>query len=512
VIDVASDKVIVERIRPILETCANSILSLCMQPCAGGGVFPLAFLVNSWRRRPDLPEADLKAMFRTYLETESVPGTGETFMAGIGRLVENARTELARLIDPASAAHLLRLDADVLLGLSGTDALGDRLRELMAGLPPPKQEAKTNLGLPKPEEHGGKFAGLYCSQPFRYAQIDPLGDVYLCCPQTLPEPAGNLYRDDLATVWNSPKAQQIWSAILDGSFRFCSELTCGALQMRQLPRLDEVGDSEFAEEIKSDRTVLDHGPETMNLSYDRSCNLACPSCRDEIITLAGTARQRAEVIHDRALGNGLKDARRLIITGSGDPLGSRLYLSFLRGFDPRSAPDLRIHLSTNGLLLTRKMWESICHQAIDRIDVSVDAASPDTYRANRGGDFGLLVENLHFMGELRRSGAIGGFELHYVAQANNYREMADFVRLGASVGCDMVCFKQLMNWGTYTEADYLARAVQLDRHAEHEAFLGILADPIFRSPGVYMHDLSQFVGRNGREPADGDRPGPRGAG
>jgi hypothetical protein len=165
VIDVASDKVIVERIRPILETCANSILSLCMQPCAGGGVFPLAFLVNSWRRRPDLPEADLKAMFRTYLETESVPGTGETFMAGIGRLVENARTELARLIDPASAAHLLRLDADVLLGLSGTDALGDRLRELMAGLPPPKQEAKTNLGLPKPEEHGGKFAGLIVPNP-----------------------------------------------------------------------------------------------------------------------------------------------------------------------------------------------------------------------------------------------------------------------------------------------------------------------------------------------------------
>ena len=335
-----------------------------------------------------------------------------------------------------------------------------------------------------------KFQGLFCSQPFEYAQPDPAGELYLCCPQTLPRSAGNLLRQDFMSVWNSPIAQEIRGSILDGSYRYCSEATCGLLQSRKLPRVEDVRNPRHLAIIAKGTTRLARGPGTINFSYDRTCNLACPSCRNGLIILAGQEKEKARQIHEKVLGKHLADAERLIVTGSGDPFISKFYLPFLREFDATAHPGVRIQLSTNGLLLTERMWGMICHDAIDSIDVSIDAATPATYALNRGGDFDLLLKNLEFMGKLRRQSALISFQMHFVVQANNFAEMAQFVRLGERFHCDLVCFKQLVNWGTFSEREYAERAVQLPGHPLHHEFLGVLRDPIFLRPLVFMHDLS----------------------
>jgi hypothetical protein len=166
----------------------------------------------------------------------------------------------------------------------------------------------------------------------------------------------------------------------------------------------------------------------------------------------------------------------------------------LRNFDAAAHPAVRIRLSTNGLLFTERMWNMICHDAIDAIDVSIDAATPATYALNRGGDFDLLLRNLDFMGKLRRRSALASFEMHFVVQANNFLEMPAFARLGFGFHCDMVCFKQLVNWGTYSAEEYSARAVQHPGHPQHHDFLEVLRDPVFRHPAVYLHDLSHLLG------------------
>ena len=78
-------------------------------------------------------------------------------------------------------------------------------------------------------------------------------------------------------------------------------------------------------------------------------------------------------------------------------------------------------------------------------------------------------------------------------QANNYREMADFVALGRSAGASKVCFKELQDWGTYPEGDYARRAVHLPGHAEHAVFLQVLNDPALHAPDVMLFDMGDLL-------------------
>ena len=342
-----------------------------------------------------------------------------------------------------------------------------------------------------------KYRGLFCKRPFEFAQVHPDGAMFPCCPQHVNTPIGQLLQEDgFMDAWNSPKAEEIRASILDGTFRFCNENTCGMLQERNLPSVEEVMlDPEYREIIGNQTTRLTRAPRTINLSYDFTCNLACPSCRTEHIILKGEAREPVRIIHDKVMGDHLADARRLIVTGSGDPFQSRLYLSFLRTFKPEMNPGLRIQISTNAILLTREMWESICHEAIDSVDVSVDAATPETYALNRGGDFEKLLANLHFLGDLRRQQQLDHFELHFVVQQNNYREMEAFLDLGRQVNCDKVCFKQIINWATFTPDEYTRRAVQLPGHPEHGEFLDVLRKPAFGlgRDKLSLHDLTELA-------------------
>jgi MoaA/NifB/PqqE/SkfB family radical SAM enzyme len=468
--------------RALVDAAKDGFVEICQRPAAGSGVSALEVMVAELRRLPRPAEAEAATRLLRFLAEER-DADGRPLAALCGEVEEDARGRLAGLLDAGQRERFAALALGNLFDVAtGHDPLGNQVRRcLMAG-----EEAAVE---PSPGEP--KYRGLFCPQPFEYAQVEPDGSLYPCCPQTLPVPVGNLGQSSLMEAWNSDAAARVRASILDGTYRYCSERTCGLLQQRLLQRVEEVTDPFHREVLDRGLTRLDRGPATLNLSYDRTCNLACPSCRGEIIALRGRERERAARIHEKVMGEHLKDAGRLIITGSGDPFASHFYLHFLRTFDEERAPGVRIQLSTNGLLLGPAMWESICHRRIDWIDVSVDAARPATYAANRGGDFARLLDNLAFLAGLRAAGEIQTFQLHFVVQANNYREMEEFAELGLRLGCDRVCFKQLVNWGTFPAPEFARRAVQRPEHPEHGRFLEVLREPLLSHPRVYLHDLGK---------------------
>lgn len=235
-------------------------------------------------------------------------------------------------------------------------------------------------------------------------------------------------------------------------------------------------------------------PKIMNLAYDRGCNLACPYCRTEIYNPKRDLNNTA-TIHTNLFAKGLPGVERLVIAGNGDVCASRYYMDFLEHFDAEQYPQLRIKVQTNGLLFTRERWARIArsHSAIDWISVSVDAASEETYRKNRGGDFKKLLECLEFVSELRRAGTIKLFFINFVVQENNFREMKEFIQLGLKHSCDLVEFQCVENWGTYTAEQFAKVAVQQETHPHHQEFLDYLNDPAFANPIVSIYKLLDFV-------------------
>lgn len=340
---------------------------------------------------------------------------------------------------------------------------------------------------------------LFCSKPFTWFEVtgfNRTGEVYLCCPSWLETPVGTLEHQSVQEVWNGPTAQAIRASILDGSYKYCNVERCPFLNDLSGPVQyeDEVTDPELREVIEKQLTVMPYGPKDINCSYDRSCNLSCPSCRTELIVEMKNQKAILAVqqkINDEALS----DARMLYITGSGDPFGSPFFRKWLQSMDATAMANLeRIHLHSNGQLWTPMMWESIpadVRALIHTAEISIDAAAPETYAQNRrGGRFEKLLKNLEFISSLRRNGPLTWLGISMVVQANNFREMADFIRMGQHFGVDTVYFSQIVNWGTFSDQEFNERAVHFPTHPLHNEFKRVLQDPIFNLPFVYTGNLT----------------------
>jgi radical SAM protein with 4Fe4S-binding SPASM domain len=340
--------------------------------------------------------------------------------------------------------------------------------------------------------------GFLCRSPFEYAHIQANGDVYSCCPSKFGKIIGNVNQISLREAWNSAEAQEARQSILDGSYRFCNAQACEYLRIAN-ERNKPLSPKPLLDWAMKEQ-LLDPGstPNVINMSFDRSCNLECGYCRTQIFR--PTVEQRTVIarIDANIFESSLEDTDRIILLGEGDPFASPFYKDKLCHYDWSRHPRLKIKIQTNGLLLTPAMWDNLAQsrQAIDWISISVDAANAATYRINRGGDFRLLLRNLDFVANLRALRHIERFFVNFLVQANNFTEMPAFARLGQQLGCDLIEFQRLENWGTYSDEEYRSCAVHEPYHPAHEEFCRVLEDPALRHEAVWLLKLGTQAPRS----------------
>jgi len=290
--------------------------------------------------------------------------------------------------------------------------------------------------------------------------------------------------------------------ILDGSFEYCNRSRCPYLQTISgaVEIVEDVKDEDLKAAIEKELTILPHGPREIICSYDKSCNLSCPSCRTGIIVETANKQQILE-IQGKIQNEALRDAHLLYITGSGDPFGSPFFRKWLQTMKREDIKSIKkIHLHTNAQLWTPQMWATIpkeIQEIVRDVGISIDAASSETYSINRrGGSFERLLENLEFISTLRKSGPLGWVGISMVVQENNFMEMPDFVRLGKRLGFDTVYFSQLVNWGTFSEEEFRNRAIYLPAHPKHSEFVDLLKDEIFNESLVDLGNLTEMINLN----------------
>lgn len=335
----------------------------------------------------------------------------------------------------------------------------------------------------------------FCSAPFEQIETRTNGAVHFCCSGWQPVPIGDL-ASGAEAMWNSENAREIRRSILDGDFSHCSRWHCLPIAARHLPRRAEVAavGGPMAEVVRARATRLAAPPARVILSHDRSCNIACPSCRSDVIQLDHARSRELDTLFDTSLLPLLTEARAIKVTGSGDPFGSRHFRSILRRI-PVLAGQRRIQLHTNGLLFDQRAWVELeLEGKVDSVWISIDAARPETYAVlRRGGDFAALLRNLDFLGTLRRHDAFNSLRLDFVVQAGNYREMGAFVDLARRVGADGVYFLRLRNWGHLSPARFREIDICDARHPEHGALRDMLADPRLGAANVELGTLARLA-------------------
>lgn len=323
-----------------------------------------------------------------------------------------------------------------------------------------------------------------CTAPFEEMETRENGDVHFCCSAWQPVPIGRIGAAE--DPWTSRRAAEIRRSVTEGDFSHCSRWHCPRIADRRLPRRTE---RRLPQPQPRPRRVI--------LSHDRSCNLACPSCRSELIQADHAASERLWTLYLSTLAPLVEAAERVKITGSGDPFGSRHFrrvIARLTERPPTGEPQLQ--LQTNGLLFDDRAWTELnLWGHVASVWVSIDAARADTYQALRGGDFGKLMDNLIFLGEMRRAGALPFLRLDLVVQRDNYDEMGEAVDLSRRIGADGCYFLRLRNWGTFSRAAFGERDVCDPVHPEHGRLLERLADPRLGAPGVELGSMAPLRAR-----------------
>lgn len=403
------------------------------------------------------------------------------------------------LFGEAAALALARFDARA----GCLDAAEQRLRALVERTPvDPRwghlaENALTALGcLQRGEtppdalahfvgDDAGYLTGRICAQPFKRFDVQPNGDVLVCCHHWLPTRIGNIYLDETDAILNSPTALDIRRSMIDGSFKYCNLAHCsvamtGALDVkRQSP-------DPWAQRAAMATDLRIEAPHTVVLAMDQTCNLSCPSCRRGLIVEKGAERDAKIAALERAVLPVLPNAERLYLNTAGEVFASKASRRILERLNRREYPNLLVDIISNGILFSPTEWAKFpnIHDMIGFVRISIDAAQAETFeRLRRGGDYDILCQNMAFLAQLRRSNIIPYFAASFTYQAGNFREMPAFVNWCRDHAVDYVSFEKLEPLAL-TPEEFAAKAVHSPEHASYREFMAVLRDPVLRDPIV----------------------------
>ena len=325
---------------------------------------------------------------------------------------------------------------------------------------------------------------FHCEKANHHLHLYTGGLAHLCCPGWVVEPIGNIFQSSLTEIWNGDKAEAVRKSIETGEFSYCR--SCPHMHPPNGPVRTLADDERIP---RKDRIGL------LMVGYDFTCNLKCPSCRTSrsIQNVAGDQIVR-KVSRRLVESENLQNVDVLGLMGGGDPFASPICQELIGMIPWQSLPLLKIALFTNGLLFNETKWSELGEAAgrVMEVRVSVDAASPETYHLNREGNWQTLLTNLAFMSNLRRKNLIHSFVLNFTVQANNFKEMPAFVELAYLMAVDRISFSNLEQWGTYSNPNYLDRAVHRAEHPGHQELLKVRALTNQKLDHLYPNEPERF--------------------
>jgi wyosine [tRNA(Phe)-imidazoG37] synthetase (radical SAM superfamily) len=293
--------------------------------------------------------------------------------------------------------------------------------------------------------------------------------VALCgCPGWGDLAIGNIFETPLIDLLSSPKAAAIRESVITGTYEFCNEKICAVINNNELNTKETLPDNVSL--LLQDSTKFDL-PYEIKINGDRTCNLSCPSCRTSIYKSS-----EDEIANQQKLGQILfnnifdKPSDKLIMlstSGSGEVFASPMLLNLLANITLDKFPNFKLELHTNGLL-SQKFWHKIRHleSAIEKIVVSIDAASKETYETvRRGGKWEDLQSSLDFL-KIMKHKIKFKFNGRLIFQKENYKEAVDFYHFCKSYNIDRVEYSRLIDFGSWNKLELQQRDVLHLTHDE----------------------------------------------
>jgi MoaA/NifB/PqqE/SkfB family radical SAM enzyme len=188
--------------------------------------------------------------------------------------------------------------------------------------------------------------------------------------------------------------------------------------------------------------TVGHPPEELYLEVTNRCNLRCNTCPQSW----GMPEEFADLTPERvaAILDQLPVVRRAVLHGIGEPTLNPHLPEIIALVKARGAYTL---FNTNGLTLRGRLLDRLVRSGLDEVRVSVDAATPETYRVVRGADgFDRIIANVRALAAVRERlrSTTPRLSLWMTGMVTNIAELPALVRVAADAGIAEVYLQRLV--------------------------------------------------------------------
>lgn len=348
-----------------------------------------------------------------------------------------------------------------------------------------------------------------CPKPFQDAALMHEGRLSVCAGVRDVENRNTpLFYSEFDHVWHSNIMKILRLSVINGTYSFCDEQKCElkyncgkrTIDTNELHYSMHKSKSQLEYIAKKDTFSKDtvfhdtnynirerEYPEVVMCSFDRTCNLYCPSCRSQRYVADRKQEELLQNFTDRIKAELLPHVERIKVAGDGEAFASKVYRRIL--FNQEFSRHIRqIGILSNGTLLTPSNFDKLAENYDSiKIFISMDGCTKETAEKLRAGaDFEKWKKNMEYLGHKREEGKIDFLAFNFVVQRENYLEMEEYVKMCFGFRADGIKFSQLKRIGEQSVEEFEQKNM-FDPDGNMKPELEkVVQNELFRRPEVHL--------------------------
>lgn len=173
------------------------------------------------------------------------------------------------------------------------------------------------------------------------------------------------------------------------------------------------------------------------------CNLTCRTCIRNAWE-DPQAHMEMDVFHQLVEQmKAFPELQRVVFSGLGEPLAHPHFLEMVRLVRELG---LAVTIGSNGLLLDQPISRELVALGVDRLVVSLDGVTPETYAGVRGATISRVMDNIRGLNEAKSElGSLApALGIEFVALRSNIAELAELTGLASRLGAARVLVSNVL--------------------------------------------------------------------
>jgi MoaA/NifB/PqqE/SkfB family radical SAM enzyme len=268
----------------------------------------------------------------------------------------------------------------------------------------------------------------------------------------------------------------------------------------------------YQKEMAERPILMKSMPPGVEIELTNRCNLACTQCLRSLGLKPYKLGDMDFENYQKILAQ-FPYVMNLSLNGFGEPMMYKRFFEIV-AYTRKERPWCKIGIYSNGMLINEERAHRLMDCGLTELNISIDAAFPDTYRrVRRGGRLETLHENIQRLMRVKReTGAhfpmIG---INFVLLNDNEGELVSFVEQAAEFGVDFInCITYASyDWGFQNRRTPDSYKRELDAAQKRMAELGVRcksfpSEDISWSDARKPFDCAFFWGDNFRVTYNGD--------